>query len=53
MSLKYRRHPAHVTADRLKGHYENYYSILDSHERDYFSVVIQALEEIGDGSRRD
>lgn len=48
---RYRRHPAHVTADRLKADYERYYDSLAGSERVAAEAVIQALEEIGDGGR--
>ncbi len=48
---RYRRHAAHVTADRLKEHYEKWHALMDGRERDDFSMVIQVLEEIGDGAR--
>ncbi len=41
-----RRHPAEVTADRLKDEYERYYEYLGDNERTAFGEVIQALEEI-------
>ncbi len=41
-----RRHPAEVTADRLKDQYERYYDLLGDRERVAFGDVIQALEEI-------
>jgi hypothetical protein len=47
----YRRHPAHLTADRLKDHYERYHDKLDGAEKDDMSRTIQVLEEIGDGVR--
>ena len=46
-----KRHPAHVTADRLKDHVERYQAKLSGSDRDEFAAVIQALEEIGDGAR--
>lgn len=49
--MKYRRHPAHVTADRLKDAYERWHDKLDGREKDDLSAVIQVLEEIGDGAR--
>lgn len=45
------RHPAHVTADRLKDHYEHWYVLLEGRDRDDMSHVIQILEEIGNGER--
>lgn len=44
-------HPAHITADRLKGHVEKWVDKMDGGERDEFAAVIQILEEIGDGER--
>lgn len=44
-------HPAHVTADRLKAHAEQWNNKLTGQERDEFAAVIQALEEIGGGER--
>ena len=46
-----RRHPAHVTADRLKDAVDRYGHLLSGQERDDFSHVIFALEEIGDVDR--
>ncbi len=43
-----RRHPAHVTADRLKDHVERWHKVLSGQEKDEFAAVIQVLEEIGD-----
>lgn len=45
------RHPAHVTADRLKDHVEKWSDKMDDAERDEFSHVIFVLEQIGDGER--
>lgn len=45
-----RRHPADVTADRLIGHSIEW-NKFSATERDAIGVVIQALQEIAEGSR--
>ena len=45
------RHPAEVTADRLKDHYERWHDKLAASEHTNFEVVIRALEEIATGGR--
>lgn len=47
---KYRRHPAQVTADRLKRDFETYHAYLSEIDRDYMCDVINTLENIADGS---
>lgn len=48
---RYRRHPALVTADRLKEHTEKWSAKMSGQERDDFGYVIQVLEEIGEHQR--
>jgi DNA-directed RNA polymerase subunit K/omega len=45
------RHPAEVTADRIKDHYERWHDKLAPSEHTSFEVVIRALEEIAAGGR--
>jgi hypothetical protein len=46
-----RRHPAEVTSDRLKDHYEQWHGKFSPAEHSSFEVVIRALEEIAEGAR--
>jgi hypothetical protein len=45
----FRRHPAHVTVDRLAAHYERY--ALEPSEQSAFEEVMRVLNEIADGVR--
>lgn len=47
----YRRHPAQVTADRIGNAFQTYYDKMDEVERDAMSLVINALDEIANGTR--
>lgn len=46
-----RRHPAQVTAARLRNHYEDLYDYMDGLERDQLSQLADVLEQIANGER--
>lgn len=46
-----RRHPAEVTADRLREHYEQWGHKLSGSERIALENAIQVLTEIAEGER--
>lgn len=48
---RFKRHPAEVTADRLKDDVERWFDKFDGADRDDISHVIFLLEEIAAGNR--